>query len=49
MTALPLKANEDLFNSLKGVAPEVYAIGDCSKPGLIVDAVADGARIGHAL
>jgi 2,4-dienoyl-CoA reductase (NADPH2) len=49
LTALPLKANEDLFNSLKGVATEIHHIGDCSNPGLIVDAVADGARVGYSV
>ncbi len=49
LTALPLKANEELFNSLRGVAPEIHAIGDCHNPGLIVDAVADGARVGYAI
>jgi 2,4-dienoyl-CoA reductase (NADPH2) len=38
--ALPLAKNTALFESLQGKAPEVYAIGDCETPGLIVDAVA---------
>jgi len=49
ITSMPLKPNTELFNSLKGMAPEVFAIGDCATPGMIVDAVADGARVGHAI
>lgn len=42
--ALPLKPNMDLFENLKGKAPEVYAIGDCKEPHLIVDAIGTGLR-----
>jgi len=48
VTALPLLPNTGLLKSLEGSAPEVYAIGDCGDPQLIVDAIADGARIGRA-
>lgn len=37
--ALPLRSNTDLLEKLKTVVPEVHAVGDCLKPGLIVDAV----------
>lgn len=40
----PLSASLDLFNKLKDKAPEVYAIGDCIEPKMIVDAVAAGFR-----
>jgi 2,4-dienoyl-CoA reductase (NADPH2) len=49
VTALPLQPNAALLKSLKGSAPEVYAIGDCKEPYLIVDAVADGSRIARAI
>lgn len=49
VTAMPLLPNTDLYDSLQGVAQEIYAIGDCNKPNLIVDAVADGARIGRRI
>jgi len=45
LTVMPLQPNSQLFNSLKGIAPEVYEIGDSKQPGFIVDAIADGARI----
>jgi hypothetical protein len=38
--AIPMKPNMDLLESLRGKIPEVYAIGDCSDPRLIVDAIA---------
>jgi 2,4-dienoyl-CoA reductase (NADPH2) len=45
----PLKPNTDLYRSLKGVVPKVYAIGDCKEPRMIVDAIADGWRVGNAI
>jgi NADPH-dependent 2,4-dienoyl-CoA reductase/sulfur reductase-like enzyme len=47
--SLPFESDDELYNSLAGVAPEVYCIGDCRRPGKIVDAVADGARIGREI
>lgn len=44
ITALPLQANMELLNSLKGRVPEVYAIGDCQNPALIADAIGAGLR-----
>jgi 2,4-dienoyl-CoA reductase (NADPH2) len=49
VTALPLLPNTALLKSLEGSAPEVYAIGDCNEPRLIVNAIADGARVGRAV
>jgi pyruvate/2-oxoglutarate dehydrogenase complex dihydrolipoamide dehydrogenase (E3) component len=49
ITTLPLKENKVLYNSIQDIAPEIYAIGDCNKPGLIVDAVADGSRIAREI
>jgi 2,4-dienoyl-CoA reductase-like NADH-dependent reductase (Old Yellow Enzyme family)/thioredoxin reductase len=40
--ALPAPANTSLADSLKGKVAEVYAIGDCKKPGVMVDAVEAG-------
>jgi hypothetical protein len=40
-----LKPDTGLFKRLEGKAPEVYAIGDCWEPRMIVDAIADGWRI----
>jgi len=47
--ALPLLPNTELAESLKGVVPEVYPVGDCRDPQLTAEAVADGARIGHMI
>jgi 2,4-dienoyl-CoA reductase (NADPH2) len=45
----PLKPNTGLFSSLKGKVPEVYAVGDCKEPRMIVDAIADGWRIANTI
>jgi 2,4-dienoyl-CoA reductase (NADPH2) len=47
--SLPLKPNEAFIRSLEGKAPEIYAVGDCTTPGLIIDAIAEGSRVGHAI
>lgn len=49
ITALPILPNIDFLKALEGKIPEIYAAGDCQKPGLIADAIADGARIGHTV
>ncbi|MDO8472453.1 MAG: FAD-dependent oxidoreductase, partial [Dehalococcoidia bacterium] len=45
---LAKKANPDkeLFQALEGQAREMYLIGDCSKPGRIIDATEGGAMVG---
>ncbi len=45
----PLTPDTKLADSLEGKVTEIYPIGDSRDPGLIVDAIADGAKIGHAL
>ncbi len=49
VTALPLKPNTEFIKSLEGVVSEVHAIGDCREPHLIVDAIAEGARIARVI
>jgi 2,4-dienoyl-CoA reductase (NADPH2) len=49
ITALPLKPDTAFFNSVRGKAKEIYAIGDADKPAYIVDAIAAGAKIGFSL
>ncbi len=49
MPAVPLAPNTGLAKSLEGKAPEVYAIGDCGQPRMIVDAIADGWEIGNKI
>ncbi|MFC1910033.1 hypothetical protein ACFLXC_01910 [Chloroflexota bacterium] len=41
--------NNGLLKSLDGKVSEIYAIGDCREPKLIVDAIADGSRIARAV
>ena len=47
MPVVPLKADTEFLEALKGKVPEVYLSGDCREPHLILEAIADGARIGH--
>ncbi len=49
IVALPLLPNNDIGKSLEGKVSETYNIGSCTEPGLIVDAIADGARIGRMI
>jgi 2,4-dienoyl-CoA reductase (NADPH2) len=49
VTALPLEPNKELIHSLERNAQEVYTVGDCDSPGLIVDAVAQGWRISNSV
>ena len=46
LPAVPFSPNTELFKAMEGKVPEIYAIGDCSEPRLIIDAIADGYRIG---
>ncbi|MDB9822536.1 NAD(P)/FAD-dependent oxidoreductase [Deltaproteobacteria bacterium] len=43
-TALPLKPDTSLVKSFEGSAEEIYAIGDCDDPNLILNAVESGYR-----
>jgi 2,4-dienoyl-CoA reductase (NADPH2) len=47
--ALPLLPNTDMVKALQGKAPEIYAIGDCEKPGIIPDATAAGWQIANKI
>jgi 2,4-dienoyl-CoA reductase (NADPH2) len=47
--AIPLSADLGLFDSLKGKVAEVYAVGDCKEPLLIVDAIGSGSRVAQGI
>jgi len=49
LVTLPFKSNPDIMKTLGGKSPEVYNIGSGAEPGLIVNAIADGAKIGHGI
>lgn len=49
LVAMPLKPDTESFKTLEGKIPEVYRIGDCGNPGLIVDAIAEGSSIGRKI
>jgi 2,4-dienoyl-CoA reductase (NADPH2) len=38
--------NNNIAERFKELAPEIYLIGSCREPGLIVDAMKDGAKVG---
>jgi pyruvate/2-oxoglutarate dehydrogenase complex dihydrolipoamide dehydrogenase (E3) component len=47
--ALPLAPNIDLAARLKGKVPELYEVGDCAMPSLIVDAIASASKAARSL
>jgi 2,4-dienoyl-CoA reductase (NADPH2) len=47
--APPMKPNNALLSALRGKVPEVYDIGDCHEPKLIVDAIGDGFRVAREI
>jgi 2,4-dienoyl-CoA reductase (NADPH2) len=47
--ALPLTPNLELYESLKGKAPEIFAIGDCQEPLLIADAISKGMETARSI
>jgi 2,4-dienoyl-CoA reductase (NADPH2) len=49
ISALPQAASTDLLKKLEGKVPEVYAVGNCAEPGLMIDAINDGSRIAHTV
>jgi 2,4-dienoyl-CoA reductase (NADPH2) len=46
---VPMKPDNALFRSLEGKVPELYAIGDCAEPKLIVDAIAAGFKTARSI
>ena len=46
---LPMAPNQKLLKDLEGKVSEIYAVGDCREPHLILEAVADGFRIGKSI
>ena len=49
ITALPLQPDLELYASLKGKVPELYAVGDCKDPLLIVDAISKGMETARSI
>ncbi len=49
LLATALEPETGAFEHQKEEVPEVYLGGDCRSPGLIVDAIADGFRIGRRI
>jgi len=49
ISAIPFKANDELYQKIKGTVPEVYQIGDSVGPRKIIDAIEDGFRVCRAI
>jgi NADPH-dependent 2,4-dienoyl-CoA reductase/sulfur reductase-like enzyme len=49
LPALAMAPDTEFVKSLQETAPEIYQIGDCGNPALIIDAIGDGSRIGRAI
>ncbi|TAK34163.1 MAG: FAD-dependent oxidoreductase [Chloroflexota bacterium] len=49
LTAIPPRRNTELFETLQASVPEIYLTGDCREPGKIIDAIADGRRVGCSI
>ena len=45
----PLAPNNKLLKALEGKAPEVYAVGDCKEPRMIVHAIRDGWTVAREI
>jgi 2,4-dienoyl-CoA reductase (NADPH2) len=45
----PLASNTELLKNLLGKVSEIYAIGDCKEPRMIVDAIADGWQVARRI
>ena len=41
--------NRQVADNLQGLVPETYNVGSSQEPGLIVDAIREGAKIGYAI
>lgn len=46
VVAVGLKADPAVVESFRGLAPEVYAIGDCQQPRMIKEAMEEGLAVG---
>ncbi len=49
VVTLPLLPNAAINKKFEGKVPETHIIGSCGEPGLIYNAIADGAKLGHAI
>jgi 2,4-dienoyl-CoA reductase (NADPH2) len=49
VTAIALKPSTELLKALEGKVPQIYCIGDCIEPRLIIHAIADGYRVASAI
>jgi NADPH-dependent 2,4-dienoyl-CoA reductase/sulfur reductase-like enzyme len=43
------KADDDLYRNLKGRVKDIYLVGQCLSPRMLIDSVKDGSRIGRII
>jgi 2,4-dienoyl-CoA reductase (NADPH2) len=46
---IPMQPDTALLQTLRNKVPEVYSIGDCAEPKLIVDAISTGFKVGRTI
>jgi 2,4-dienoyl-CoA reductase (NADPH2) len=49
ITTQDWEPNHKIADQFQGLVNEIHVIGSCKEPGLIVDAMKDGAQIGYAI
>ena len=49
LIATPPVANRELYDTLEGKVPEIYLVGDCREPRMIVDAIEEGRQVACAI
>ena len=49
LVTLPYLPDTSIARSFGGKAPKIHIIGSCAEPGLIVNAIADGAKTGRTI
>ncbi|MBI2909509.1 MAG: FAD-dependent oxidoreductase [Chloroflexi bacterium] len=47
--ALGATPNRDLADALQGKVPELYTIGDCNEPRIMIEAMYEGSRVGRRI
>lgn len=47
--AVGLRSNNELFEALYGHLPEVYAVGDCVAPRVVLNAIWEGYRVARLI
>jgi hypothetical protein len=49
LVTLPLRPNPSLFEALSGKVPELYSVGDCKAPGVIINAMGSAFEVARSV